>query len=67
MLTFVLPAVWISAQPGFRIEHTWYLSVATNVLQAVTSLLLLRWQLRRRLPYDSARFQHQAVQRRDTP
>lgn len=49
LITFALPAAWISTQPQFRIEHIWYLSVATVTLQAVASLLLLRMQFRRRL------------------
>ncbi|HEV7672669.1 MAG TPA: MATE family efflux transporter [Thermoanaerobaculia bacterium] len=49
LLTFALPAVWLSHQPGFHIEQVWYLSVATVALQLTLSLLLLRSQLRRRL------------------
>lgn len=49
LLTFALPAVWLSHQPGFRLEQVWYLSVATVALQLALSLLLLRSQLRRRL------------------
>lgn len=54
LLTFVLPAIWLSAQPWFRIEHMWYLSVGTTALQALTSLLLLRQQFRQRLGSASA-------------
>lgn len=50
LVTFVLPVVWLSGQPFFRIEHLWYLWVATVTLQALTSLVLLRLQLRSRLP-----------------
>ena len=49
LITFALPAIWLSTQPRFHIEHIWYLSVATVTLQAVASLLLLRTQFRRRL------------------
>jgi putative MATE family efflux protein len=49
VLTFVLPAIWISRQSWFRVEHLWYLSVTTVVLQAIVSWLLLRMQFRRRL------------------
>jgi hypothetical protein len=35
----------------FELAHVWYLSVATNAFQAVVSLTLLRWQLRRRLHF----------------
>ncbi|HMN45114.1 MAG TPA: MATE family efflux transporter [Povalibacter sp.] len=49
VLTFVLPAIWMSQQSWFQVEHLWYLSVTTVTLQAVTSWLLLRAQFRRRL------------------
>ena len=49
LLTFVLPAIWLSRQPNFRIEQVWHLSVITVALQAITSLLLVRIQLRSRL------------------
>ena len=49
LLTFALPALWLSSRPGFRIEQVWYLSVATVALQMILSLWLLRSQLRRRL------------------
>jgi hypothetical protein len=35
--------------PGFRIEHIWYLSIATTTVQAMFSLWLLRLEFRRRL------------------
>jgi putative MATE family efflux protein len=50
LLVFAGPAIWISNQPGFRIEHIWYLSVATMTLQAIVSLLLLRGQLQKKVP-----------------
>jgi putative MATE family efflux protein len=49
LVTFVGPAIWLSAQPWFQIRHMWYLSVATVTLQAITSLLLVRREFRRRL------------------
>jgi len=49
LVTFVGPAIWLSAQPWFQIRHLWYLSVATVSLQALTSLYLVRRELRRRL------------------
>ncbi|RMH16089.1 MAG: MATE family efflux transporter [Acidobacteria bacterium] len=52
--TFVLPAFWLARQPGFRLEHVWYLSVATVGLQCVLSLSLLHWQLDRRLRFAAA-------------
>jgi putative MATE family efflux protein len=47
LITFAIPAMWMSRQPGFRIEHIWYLSVATQTFQALLSLWLVRMQLRR--------------------
>ena len=49
LITFILPAIWLSRQPNFRIEQVWHLSVITVALQAITSLLLVRIQLRSRL------------------
>ncbi|WP_454644287.1 MATE family efflux transporter [Bradyrhizobium liaoningense] len=57
VLTYSLPAIWLSTQPGFRIEHVWYLSIAATTLQAGLSLWLLRREFRRRfapLPQDEA-------------
>ncbi len=49
LLTFALPALYLSRQPGFHIEQVWYLSVATVAAQVVLSLLLVRVQLRKKL------------------
>jgi putative MATE family efflux protein len=49
LLTFVLPAAWMSTQPHFELKHMWYLSVCSVALQAVTSLLLLKSEFRRKL------------------
>ena len=49
LLTYGLPLVWLSAAPGFRIEHAWYLSIATTTLQAGLSLWLLRLEFNKRL------------------
>jgi len=54
LITFVLPALWLSRQPGFQLEYMWYLSVGTVTLQAVTSVLLLLRHFRRRLPLSAA-------------
>ena len=53
VVLFVVPAIWLSAQPGFRLVDLWHLSVATVVLQALFSLFLLRREFRTRL--DSSR------------
>lgn len=49
LLTFVAPAVWLASRPGFSLHKLWLLSVATVGLQALTSLLLLYREMRRRL------------------
>jgi putative MATE family efflux protein len=49
LFTFVLPAVWLSGQPGFTLTQLWRLSVATVTLQALMSTLLLLREFRRRL------------------
>lgn len=51
LMTFAIPAIFLSRQPGFQIVHLWYLSVATVLLQAVLSVYLLRLQFRERLAF----------------
>jgi putative MATE family efflux protein len=49
LFTYALPAIWLSMQPFFRMEYVWYWAIVTTTLQALTSLVLLRQQFRRRL------------------
>jgi putative MATE family efflux protein len=49
VLTYSLPALWLSTLPGFRMEYVWYLSIAATTLQAVVSLWLLRREFGKRL------------------
>jgi Na+-driven multidrug efflux pump len=49
LVTFAVPALWLSQRADFKIEHLWYLSVATVVLQATVSVLLVRREMARRL------------------
>jgi putative MATE family efflux protein len=49
IVTFMLPAIWLSAQPGYRIEQVWYVSLASVWIQALVSFLLLRRTLAARL------------------
>ena len=49
LLTFVLPALWLSQRAGFRLLDVWHLSVASVFLQAVLSLVLVWWQMGARL------------------
>lgn len=54
LVSFVVPAVWLSLRPGFALQQVWFLSVATVLLQAIASGLMVRWQLRKRLQaFDS--------------
>src|SRR5207244_483117 len=34
LITYAVPAIWLSTRPGFAIQHVWYLSIATTTLQA---------------------------------
>ncbi|KRC36698.1 MULTISPECIES: MATE family efflux transporter [unclassified Lysobacter] len=47
LLTFVVPAVWLSSQPGFELHQLWLVSVASVTLQAILSAVLLLRALRR--------------------
>jgi hypothetical protein len=49
LLTFVIPVIFISTLPGHRIDHVWFVSVASTWLQACISFLLLRRTMRLRL------------------
>jgi Na+-driven multidrug efflux pump len=49
LVSYAVPAIWLTSQADFRIEQVWHLSVATIVLQTIVSLLLLRAQLRTQL------------------
>ena len=49
VLTYSLPAIWLSTRPGFRIQHVWYLSIAATTLQAGLSVWLLRREFGKRL------------------
>lgn len=50
IVTFALPAIWLSRQEGFQLHHIWYLSLAAVLLQAVISMWLLQMEFRRRAP-----------------
>jgi putative MATE family efflux protein len=49
MITYAVPAIWLSNQSYFRIEYVWYLSIATVNLQAIVSVCFLRIEFRKRL------------------
>jgi putative MATE family efflux protein len=52
LLLFALPALLVSHRGGFEIKVIWYLSVASQILQAGINLLLLRYELRRKLKFE---------------
>ncbi|HET9653542.1 MAG TPA: MATE family efflux transporter [Usitatibacter sp.] len=54
LLIFGVPGFWLATRPGFQIRQIFMLSVATNVVQALVSVLLLRAQLRRRLAFSAS-------------
>jgi putative MATE family efflux protein len=49
IVTFALPAIWLSTQPWFELRHLWYTSVATVLLQAGAAWWMLSRVMRRRL------------------
>jgi putative MATE family efflux protein len=49
LVTFMLPAIWLSTQPWLTLDHVWYLSVASVWMQAAFSLYLLTRTMRARL------------------
>jgi len=50
LVTFVVPALWLAAQPSFQLTQLWYVSVTSVTLQALFSLWLVRREFRLRLP-----------------
>jgi len=50
LITFAIPAFWLASRPDFQLRQLWYLSAVTVALQAVFSYVLLRIQMRKRLP-----------------
>jgi Na+-driven multidrug efflux pump len=49
LLTFVLPVYWLSTQPDRQLKDIWYVSVASLALQALSSVVLLQAQFRKKL------------------
>lgn len=46
LVAYVLSTVWLTAQPDYKLEHLWYLSIAALGVQAAISFALLRRQTR---------------------
>jgi putative MATE family efflux protein len=49
LVTYALPALWLSRQPGFELHHVWYVSVGTVALQTLLNLWLVRREMNKRL------------------
>ena len=49
LLSFVIPAFWLSSRPQFDLEQLWYVGVASIALQAVVSYVLVMRQFRSKL------------------
>ncbi len=49
LVTFAIPAIWLSSQSWFELRHLWYASVATVALQAGVSWWMLTVKLRQKL------------------
>ena len=49
LFVFIVPVLWLSAQPNFELVHVWYLSVCSMFLQAAVSFTLLRREFRKKL------------------
>ena len=49
VISFVLPAIWLSTQPWFEIHHLWYVSVLSLTLQAILAWALLAREMKIRL------------------
>jgi putative MATE family efflux protein len=51
LFLFIVPALVVARSAGFDIKYIWYLSVASQLIQAGINLLLLRRELRRKLNF----------------
>jgi Na+-driven multidrug efflux pump len=52
LITFAMPAIWLSTRGNFQIEQICVLSAVTVLLQAVLSLALMRREMRLRLAFQ---------------
>jgi Na+-driven multidrug efflux pump len=52
LVLFALPAIALSYRGGFDIKFIWYLSVASQLVQACFNLWLLRRELHKKLRFD---------------
>jgi len=52
LVTFAIPAVWLSTQSWFELRHLWYASVVTVAVQALVSWWFLARELKVKLAFD---------------
>ena len=50
---FAMPAVYVSRLPGFELSDLWWISVVSVLIQMGLILLLLRREMRRRIPVSA--------------
>jgi putative MATE family efflux protein len=50
IMLFAIPALYVAKLPGFRLQHLWWLSVVSVLLQLAAALFFLRREFRRKLP-----------------
>jgi putative MATE family efflux protein len=55
LIIFIPIAVYLKYQPGFAINQVWYVSIAAVSIQAIASFLLVRRELRIKLPREEPR------------
>lgn len=51
LVLFALPVLWLSRRASFQITEVWYLSVGSQVFQAILNLILLSREMRKRLAF----------------
>jgi MATE family, multidrug efflux pump len=54
ILLVAIPSIALSRLPGFQLRWIWYLSAGSVWVQLALSMLLLRWEFRRRLAFAPA-------------
>jgi putative MATE family efflux protein len=48
LITFIIPALWLSQHSNFQIEQLWYVSVVTVCIQALVSFYFLKQEFKKR-------------------
>ncbi|WP_129782489.1 MATE family efflux transporter [Peristeroidobacter soli] len=49
LIVYAVPAIWLTSQPGYKLEHIWYLSIAATIVHVALNVLWLRKQVRLQL------------------